>query len=85
MIEFLETVVDYRTIAKYSAEFRSISDFLFLCFSTIRGRQTPGEEYCSIAPYSENYKYAYFPGFKRRIGYALMSVLGPYVFNKGII
>ena len=84
-IEFLETVFDYKKIAEYSAELRSLSDFFYLCFSLLRGRQTPGEEYTSIAPYSEKHsKYAAFPGLKRRLGYAITSVLGPYFFSKGL-
>ena len=55
--------------------------------STIRGKQTLGEEYCSIIPVKSNIvnknKEA-FPSLGRRVIVSLLNVIGPYILNKFI-
>ena len=50
VMEALEVFIKYRTLSKYDAEIKMGSDFLYYVLTTIRGKQTLGEEYCSIIP-----------------------------------
>ena len=61
------------------------SDFLYYLLTTIRGKQTLGEEYCSIIPVKANPKQKLkeaFPSLSRRIILCLINVLGPYTVQK---
>ena len=46
----MEVFVKYRVITQYDAEIKMGSDLLYYLLTTIRGKQTLGEEYCSIVP-----------------------------------
>ena len=54
VLESLEVFVNYRTLNKYDAEIKMSSDFIYYLLTTIRGKQTLGEEYCSIIPVKAN-------------------------------
>ena len=87
MIESLEVFVKYRLLSKYDSEIKMCSDFLYYLLTTIRGKQTLGEEYCSIIPVKSNIvnknKEA-FPSLGRRVMLSLLNVIGPYILNKFI-
>ncbi len=50
LLESMEVFVKYRVITQYDAEIKMGSDLLYYLLTTIRGKQTLGEEYCSIVP-----------------------------------
>ncbi len=50
VMESLEVFIKYRTLSRLDAEIKVGSDFLYYFLTTIRGKQTLGEEYCSIIP-----------------------------------
>lgn len=54
LLESMEVFVNYRLLTKYDAELKMGSDFLYYLLTTIRGKQTLGEEYCSIVPVKAN-------------------------------
>ncbi len=54
LLESLEVFVHYRSLSKYDAEIKMTSDFLYYFLTTIKGKQTLGEEYCSIIPVKAN-------------------------------
>lgn len=78
LIESLEVFVNYRLLSKYDSELKLTSDFLYYLLTTIRGKQTLGEEYCSIIPT----KATRFPSVRRRIALCILNVVGPYLVNK---
>lgn len=85
VIESLEVFVKYRILSKYDAEIKTSSDFLYYLLTTIRGKQTLGEEYCSIIPValnSINPLKEEFPSPPRRFLLCLLNVAGPYFFSK---
>jgi peroxin-10 len=85
LLESLEVFVHYRTLSKYDAEIKMTSDFLYYFLTTIRGKQTLGEEYCSIIPVKANPKQKLkeaFPSLGRRLFLCLLNVLGPYAVQK---
>ena len=76
LVEFLESIMNYKKVREYQMELRSLADFIYLWMTTLRGRQTLGEEYCSIIPaYGRNGE---FPSPLRRLAYVLGSVFLPY-------
>jgi len=79
-IEALEVLVNYRILNKYDSELKLGSDFVYYALTTLKGKQTLGEEYCSITPvYILNDK---FPSKIRRTMLLLLKLLGSYVINK---
>ncbi len=85
LLESLEVFVNYRTLSKYDAEIKMTSDFLYYLLTTIRGKQTLGEEYCSIIPVKANPQQRLkeaFPSMGRRIVLCLINVLGPYTVQR---
>ena len=80
IIESLEVFINYRKLSNYDSEIKMGSDFVYYLFTTMRGKQTLGEEYCSILPISV--KSNKFPSPFRRLLYVILNVLGPYFFNK---
>ena len=70
VMESLEVFIKYRFLSKYDAEIKMGSDFLYYLLTTIRGKQTLGEEYCSIIPVKanpHNKMQESFPSLSRRI------------------
>lgn len=80
IIESLETFINYRTISKYDAELKMLSDLTYYLLTTIRGKLTLGEEYCSIIPVSNSTDN--FPSLAKRIAFCLLNITGPYYVNK---
>ncbi|CDW86965.1 peroxisome biogenesis factor 10 [Stylonychia lemnae] len=80
IIEALETMIHYRTLSKFDSEIRMGSDLLYYLLTSMRGKQTLGEEYCSIIPVFK--KSMQFPSKIRRTIYILLKVLGPYFMNR---
>jgi peroxin-10 len=85
VMESLEVFIKYRFLSKFDAEIKMGSDFLYYLLTTIRGKQTLGEEYCSIIPVSanpHNKMQESFPSLTRRIWFCILNVAGPYIVNK---
>lgn len=85
VMETLEVFIKYRLLSKYDAEIKMSSDFLYYLLTTIRGKQTLGEEYCSIIPVKSNphnKMLESFPSLTRRIYLCILNVAGPYIVNK---
>lgn len=80
IIESLETMIHYRTLSKYDSEIRLTSDFIYYLLTTLIGKQTLGEEYCSIIPIYKNT--LEFPSPIRRLVNVLFKILGPYYLNR---
>lgn len=80
LIESLETIINYRTLSKYDSEIKMLSDFIYYLLTTLRGKLTLGEEYCSIIPVSKNTDR--FPSVIKRLSYCLINIIGPYIVNK---
>lgn len=79
-LEALETIIHYRTLNKYDSEIKMGCDFLYYFLTTIKGKQTLGEEYCSILPIFKHDNA--FPSPMRRLLFVLLKILGPYYFEK---
>ena len=56
------------------------SDLIYYLLTTIRGKLTLGEEYCSIEPYSLVSNT--FPSRTRRVIFILLKIAGPYLVIK---
>lgn len=85
VMESLEVFIKYRFLSKYDSEIKMGSDLLYYLLTTIRGKQTLGEEYCSIIPVKsepKNKMLEKFPSLPRRIILCIINVAGPYIVNK---
>ena len=84
LLESMEVFVNYRLLTKYDAEIKMGSDLLYYLLTTIRGKQTLGEEYCSIVPVKNSGPnlVGTFPSPGRRLLLSLLNAAGPYVLNK---
>ena len=82
MLESLElgSIIPYRLIHTYRAEWALFSDFLYFALTTLRGQQTLGEQYCAIGPVSRST--GHFPSVLTRVEYFIMTALGPYYLSK---
>lgn len=79
-VEALEVFINYRTLNKYDSEIRMGSDFIYYALTTLIGKQTLGEEYCSIRPVYEGN--GEFPSKVRRVILLLFKLIGPYIIGK---
>ena len=85
LLESMEVFVNYRLLTKYDAELKMGSDFIYYLLTTIRGKQTLGEEYCSIVPVKANLANKMkerFPSPARRVLLSFLNAAGPYIVNK---
>jgi len=85
LLESMEVFVNYRLITRYDAEIKMGSDFIYYLLTTIRGKQTLGEEYCSIVPVKATnaaQQTSAFPSVGRRVLLSLLNSAGPYLVNK---
>ena len=57
------------------------SDLLYFGLTTLRGKQTLGEEYCNIRPSCRRDK-GRFPSLGRRTLFCALTIIGPYLVNK---
>eukprot|EP00347_Sterkiella_histriomuscorum_P019496 403341406 len=80
LLESLETLINYRTIAKYDSEIKMGSDFVYYLLTYLIGKQTLGEEYCSILPICQ--KNNKFPSPLKRTLDVFLKVFGSFIINK---
>lgn len=76
-MESLELLVPYRKLHAWRSELLLASDFIYVAFTSARGKQTLGEEYVNIMPYHG--PAGKFPSLTRRATYFLISIIGPYI------
>ena len=81
VLESLELAVPYRLIHKWRAEIMAAADLVYFGLTTLRGKQTLGEEYCNIRPSYRGDK-GRFPSLTRRAVFFALTILGPYLINK---
>ena len=89
--EALEQVFDYRLLAKYNSEVNILEKFIYYWLTTLRGKQTLGEEYCQIQPCAMRHlnqqqvqnsvqnPQELFPWPPRRQIYVLLNLFLPYL------
>lgn len=73
-------LVSYRKLHTWRSELLLLSDFIYVLFTSARGKQTLGEEYVNIIPFHG--PSGAFPSIKRRFVYFLISILGQYFTSK---
>ena len=76
-MESTELFAPYSFIRRRSTEICLLADLLYFALTTLRRRQTLGEEYCNIMPMVG--ADGRFPGMVRRLGYFLVSSMGPFM------
>lgn len=78
----LREVRGARFAHKYSNATTHLSEFLYLCLTTLLGNRTLGEEYCDLIQVEDDT--LRLAGLARRVGYIASVVFSPWVLAKAL-